>query len=186
MEQRPPEGTTRVRVDEEHEYVEYVRAHLPRLHRVAWLVLGDRDRAEDAVQNALTTLYRRWARRGEVDNLDAYVHSMVVRACLSDQRRPWTRVFLRDTPPDHAVEAAIGQVDERLLVHDALRRLPERQRIVVVLRFLCDLPVADVARVLGRSEGTVKAQTSTALRALRELFVATPATGADLSMRRPA
>lgn len=175
-----------MRVGDEDEYVEYVRAQLPRLHRVAWLVLGDRGRAEDAVQNALTSLYRRWGRRGEVENLDAYVHSMVVRACLSDQRRPWTRVFLRDTAPDVAVDGDAGRVDDRLLVGQALRRLPERQRIVVVLRFLCDMPVADVARVLGRSEGTVKAQTSTALRTLRELFDVTPAAGADLPMRRPA
>jgi RNA polymerase sigma-70 factor (sigma-E family) len=175
-----------VRVDEEHEYVEYVRAQLPRLHRVAWLVLGDRHRAEDAVQNALTTLYRRWSRRVEVDNLDAYVHSMVVRACLSDQRRSWTRVFLRDTPPDSAVDAVSGQVDDRLVVGQALRRLPERQRIVVVLRFLCDMSVADVARVLGRSEGTVKAQTSTALRTLRDVFEAAQGTGVQLPMRRPA
>ena len=175
-----------MRTDEEHEYVEYVRSRLPRLHRVAWLVLGDRDRAEDAVQNALATLYRRWSRRGEVDNLDAYVHSMVVRACLSDQRRPWTRVFLRDTLPDRPVDSRGGQVDERLVVQQALRRLPERQRIVVVLRFLCDMSVADVAQVLDRSEGTVKAQTSTALRTLRELFETAPFSEAGLSMGRRA
>lgn len=177
--------TARVRVDDERDYVEYVRAQLPRLHRVAVLVLGDRDRAEDAVQNALTTLYRRWSRRGDVANLDAYVHSMVVRACLSDQRRPWTRVFLRAAPPDTGIDAGTGAVDDRLAVRQALRRLPERQRLVVALRFLCDLPVADVARVLGRSEGTIKAQTSVALRTLRELFEA-PGRDAGLPARRSA
>ncbi|WP_433604021.1 SigE family RNA polymerase sigma factor [Dactylosporangium sp. CA-139114] len=173
-----------MRVDDEREYVEYVRAHLPRPHRVAVLVLGDRDRAEDAVQNALTTLYRRWSKRGEVASLDAYVHSMVVRACLSDQRRPWARVFLRGSPPDREVDAATGAVDDRLAVRQALRRLPERQRLVVALRFLCDMSVADVAQVLGRSEGTIKAQTSVALRTLRELFEAS--SRAELPARRSA
>ncbi|WP_433040506.1 SigE family RNA polymerase sigma factor [Dactylosporangium sp. CS-033363] len=173
-----------MRVDEEREYVEYVRAQLPRLHRVAVLVLGDRDRAEDAVQNALTTLYKRWSKRGEISNLDAYVHSMVVRACLSDQRRPWTRVFLRGSPPDTEVDAGTSQVDDRLAVRQALKRLPERQRLVVALRFLCDMSVADVALVLGRSEGTIKAQTSVALRTLRELFEASA--GAELPARRSA
>jgi RNA polymerase sigma-70 factor (sigma-E family) len=173
----------RVRVEDEREYVEYVRSQLHRMHRVAFLVLGDRGRAEDAVQNALTTLYKRWTRRGDVTNLDAYVHSMVVRACLSDQRRPWTRVFLGGAPPDTPVGARTGEVDDRLAVRDALRRLPERQRMVVALRFLCDLPVADVARVLGRSEGTVKAQTSAALRTLRVMFEASGA-GAGLRSGR--
>ncbi|GAA2353697.1 SigE family RNA polymerase sigma factor [Dactylosporangium salmoneum] len=174
-----------MRVDDEREYVEYVEAHLPRLYRVAVLVLGERHRAEDAVQSALTTLYRRWSRRADVANLDAYVHSMVVRACLSDQRRPWTRVFLGGAPPDIGVDAGTGAVDDRLAVRQALRRLPERQRLVVALRFLCDMSVADVAEVLGRSEGTIKAQTSVALRTLRGMFDA-PDPGAQLPARRPA
>jgi RNA polymerase sigma-70 factor (sigma-E family) len=157
-----------LRADQEHDYIEYVRSRIPRLHHVACLVLGDAHRADDAVQNALTVLYRRWTRMGDVDNLDAYVHTMVVRACLADRRRPWvTRVLLRDNAPDRAVEAGGETVEDRLAIRSALDRLPERQRIVIVLRFLCDLPVAEVARLVGRSEGTVKSRTATALAALR-------------------
>lgn len=162
-----------MRADQEHDYVEYVRSRIPRLHHVAYLVLGDRDRADDAVQNTLTVLYRRWTRLAEVDNLDAYVHTMVVRACLADRRRPWSRVLLRDTSPDGPVAGGEGRVDEQLLIRQALDRLPERQRIVVVLRFLCDLPVAEVARLIGRSEGTVKSRTSYALTALRRSIPST-------------
>ncbi|GAA3282523.1 MULTISPECIES: SigE family RNA polymerase sigma factor [Dactylosporangium] len=164
-----------MQVDDEREYVEYVRLRLPRLHRVAYLVLGDEHRAQDAVQNALTTLYKRWSGRGQVDNLDAYVHTMVVRACLADQRRPWARVLLRAEPPDRPVDEAGGLVDERLAIRQCLRRLPERQRIVVVLRFLCDMSIADVAATLGRSENTVKSHTAAALRTLRDAFESLPA-----------
>lgn len=163
-----------MQVDEEQEYVEYVRSRLPRLHRVAFLVLGDGYRAEDAVQTALTTLYGRWSRRGQVENLDAYVHTMVVRACLADQRRPWARVFLRAEAPDTAVNPDSGLVDERLVIRQALRRLPERQRVVIVLRFLCDMSIADVAAMLGRSEGTVKSHTAAALRTLRAVYTLPP------------
>ncbi|MET7419911.1 SigE family RNA polymerase sigma factor [Dactylosporangium sp. NPDC005555] len=166
---RPWKGTARVEADDEREYVEYVRSRLPRLYRAAYLVLGDGHRAEDAVQNALTTLYRRWSRRGQLDNLDAYVHTMVVRACLADQRRPWAKVFLRAEAPDAAVEGGDTLVDDRLAIRQALRRLPERQRLVIVLRFLCDLPIAEVAAAIGRSENTVKSHTAAALRTLRDI-----------------
>jgi RNA polymerase sigma-70 factor (sigma-E family) len=152
----------------EQEYIEYVRARIPRLHRIAHQLLGDGHLADDAVQNALATLYGRWPKLHHVDNLDAYVHTMVVRSCLADRRRPWSRVLLREAPPDRAVEHADHDVEQRMLLRAALRALPERQRTVLVLRFLCDLPVSEVARLLNRSEGTVKSQTSYGLAALRK------------------
>jgi len=159
-----------LRTEQEHEYVGYVRARLPALRRTAYLVLGDGDRADDAVQDALTVLYRRWGRLTEVASLDAYVHTMVVRACLTYRRRGWSRVLLRGDPPDSAVESGSGRVDDRVVIRMALDRLPVRQRIAVILRYLCDLPVADVAQVLGCSEGTVKSRTHHGLRALRAVL----------------
>jgi RNA polymerase sigma-70 factor (sigma-E family) len=160
-------GAPRVRAEHEHDYVEWVRASLPRLHRVAYRVLGDGDRADDAVQNALVALYRRWPRIHQVEHLDAYAHTMVVNACLADGRRLWSRVLLRPAAPDTEARGGSSQVDDRMLIRQALRRLPEPQRVVVILRFLCDLPVAEVARTLNCSEGTVKSRTSHGLRALR-------------------
>jgi RNA polymerase sigma-70 factor (sigma-E family) len=169
-----------LRPDLEHDYSQYVAARLPRLHRIAYQLLGDRHRADDAVQDALTALYLRWPRMHDVRNLDAYVHTMVVRAVLSDRRRFWARVQLWGAPPDDAPAAGPGDdagVEQRVVLRQALRALPEGQRTVLVLRFLCDLPVEEVAAVLGRSEGTVKSQTSHGLKSLRrrlsgaELFV---------------
>jgi RNA polymerase sigma-70 factor (sigma-E family) len=160
-----------LRPDLEHDYTQYVAARLPRLHAIAYQLLGDRHRADDAVQDALTALYQRWGRMHEVRNLDAYVHTMVVRAVLSDRRRFWARVQLWASPPDEAsVNAPEARVEQRMVLRDALRRLPEGQRTVLVLRFLCDLPVDEVAAVLGRSEGTVKSQTSNGLTSLRRLL----------------
>jgi RNA polymerase sigma-70 factor (sigma-E family) len=164
-----------LRTEQEHEYVEYVRSRLPVLRRAAYLVLGDADRADDAVQDALAVLYRKWGRLAEVTSMDAYVHTMVVRACLTYQRRSWSRVLLRGDPPDVPVESGSGRVDERLLVRAALGQLPLRQRMAVILRYLCDLPVADVAQVLGCSEGTVKSRTHHGLRALRAVLRERPA-----------
>jgi RNA polymerase sigma-70 factor (sigma-E family) len=159
-----------VRPDREHDFSLYVQARIPRLHRVAYQLLGDRDRADDAVQNTLTVLYQRWNRMHDVDNLDAYVHTMVVRSCLSDRRRWWAKVQLRETTPDVPVAADDPLVEQRMVLRSALRRLPEGQRTVLVLRSLCDLPVAEVARLMNRSEGTVKRQTFSGLGNLRRVL----------------
>ncbi|MFG2045296.1 SigE family RNA polymerase sigma factor [Dactylosporangium sp. NPDC048998] len=162
-----------MRPDLEHDYTQYVAARLPRLHRIAYQLLGDRHRADDAVQDALTSLYQHWPRVHEVHNLDAYVHTMVVRAVLSDRRRFWARVQLWGSPPEPAGPPHPPDepgVEQRMVLRQALRALPEGQRTVLVLRFLCDLPVEEVAAVLSRSEGTVKSQTSHGLRALRRLL----------------
>jgi RNA polymerase sigma-70 factor (sigma-E family) len=169
-------GAETLRPEWEPDYVEYVRGRLPRLHRIAYQLIGDGHRADDMVQDVLARLYVRWPRTREVANLDAYVHVMLVRACLADHRRAWSRVVLRGTPAERAVEAGSERVEQRLVVRAALRTLPERQRTVLVLRFLCDLPVSEVARLLNRSEGTVKSQTSYGLRALRSVIDATAST----------
>ena len=159
-----------MRPDLEHDYTQYVAARLPRLHRIAYQLVGDRHRADDAVQDALTTLYQKWARIREVHNLDAYVHTMVVRAALSDRRRLWSRVLLWDRPPDALTASEGPEIERHVVLRDALRALPEGQRTVLVLRYLCDLSVEEVAAVVGRSEGTVKSQTSHAIRTLRRLL----------------
>lgn len=161
-----------VRPDLEHDYTQYVAARLPRLHTIAYRLLGDGHRADDAVQEALTALYQRWPRLREVRNLDAYVHTMVVRAVLSDRRRFWARVQLWAGGPPEPDPGPPGEpaVEHRLVLRHALRQLPEGQRTVLALRFLCDLPVQDVAAALGVSDGTVKSQTFNGLKALRRLL----------------
>ncbi|MEU7873006.1 SigE family RNA polymerase sigma factor [Dactylosporangium sp. NPDC049140] len=156
-----------MRPDREDEFLQYVSSRKQRLHRVAYHLLGDRDRADDAVQDVLTVLYQRWNRMHDVANLDGYAHTMVVRECLRDRRRWLSRVHLWESPPDVPVVATDPDVEERMLLRAALRQLPERQRTVLVLRFLCDLPVLEVAALLGVAEGTVKAHTAKGLDALR-------------------
>jgi RNA polymerase sigma-70 factor (sigma-E family) len=172
-----------LRVELEQDFADYVRGRLTRLHRVAYHLLGDRDRADDAVQAALVTLYRRWPRMHAVVNLDAYVHTMVVRACLADRRHWWSRVRLGTAASEVGVEGGGAGVEERMVLRTALHGLPERQRTVLVLRFLCDLPVAEVAALLGRSEGTVKSQTSYGLQALRRALGAQASV--PVQQRRP-
>lgn len=158
-----------MRSETEAEYVEYVTARLPALHRAAFLLCGgDADRADDVVQSTITRLYQRWRQASRADNLDAYVHRMLVHTFVDEKRRAWSKVrLLAESPGGPAVEPHTA-VDDRGALVAALRTLPPRQRAVLVLRFLLDRPVEEVADILGCSEGTVKSQTSRGLSLLRD------------------
>jgi RNA polymerase sigma factor (sigma-70 family) len=104
-----------------------------------------------------------------VDNLDGYVHTMLVRTFLDEKRRGWWKVRLFGASPEPPA-VADGPSEDRALLRTALAQIPPRQQAVLVLRFLCDQPVSAVARILGCSEGTVKSQTSHGLNALRKLL----------------
>ena len=152
----------------EEEYVEYVRARIPALRRVAYALCGDWHRADDLVQQAITRLYVHWERARTATDLHRYTHTMLVRAFLDERRLLWARVRLFGSLPEPQPVEPVG-VEDREILRAALARLPRRQRAVLVLRFLCDLSVDDVAEILGCSPGTVKSQTSHGLAALRRL-----------------
>lgn len=177
-----------MRDDAEREYVEYVTARVPALRRLAFVLIGDGHRADDLVQQTITRLYLKWHRAQAADNLDAYVRTMLVRTYVDEKRLAWSRVRLfRETPEAAAVEE-IGAEDRHVL-RAALRKLPRRQRAVVVLRFFYDLSVEEVGATLGCSTGTVKSQTSRGLAALRTCTSATsavPAPTACTLTRLPA
>ena len=151
------------------EYLAYVHGRTTGLRRTAYLLCGDEHQADDLVQETITKLYARWPRISAVENIDAYVHTMMVRAFLDEKRRGWWKVRLFGAPPERPATVA-GQAEDRTLVRAALAKVPPRQQAVLVLRFLCDLPVAEVAVILGCSEGTVKSQTSHGITALRKIL----------------
>ncbi|TDP97095.1 SigE family RNA polymerase sigma factor [Labedaea rhizosphaerae] len=158
--------------DRDAEFGEYVDSRLTLMRRTAFLLGGgDWHAAEDLVQTALTKLYTAWPRLRQDGAVDAYVRKVLVRTVIDESRRPWRkRERSVDEPPDVSVPAV--RVDDVLDVRRALRRLPAGQRAVVVLRYWDDLSITETARVLGRSEGTVKSQAAKGLAALRDLLAA--------------
>lgn len=151
------------------DFTEYVTARSGWFRKVAYLLCGDWHWADDLVQSAITRLYTNWPRAVRADNLDGYARRTLVNTFLAEQRTSWwRRVDLRGT--DHDRPAPGPDVEAALDLRAALDRLPARQRATVVLRYFGDLPVADTARALGCSEGTVKSQTAKAVDTLRELL----------------
>lgn len=159
------------RVDDE-EFVAFASASLPTLRRTAFLMCSDWHRAEDAAQEALIRVYRSWHRVERREGLLAYARRTTVRLIIDESRRPWRRETPTDV--DHRVSTATAPDPATALVERdamvrALSSLSPGRRACVVLRYYHDLSVAQTARELGCSEGTVKSQTSDALRALRPL-----------------
>ena len=151
------------------EYLAYVHGRGPALRRLAYLLCGNVHQADDLVQETITKVYARWPRLRKVENLDAYVHTILVRTFLDERRRGWWKVGLLGAAPDRPAPAEVP-AEDRAVLRAALAQVPARQQAVLVLRYLCDQPVSDVARILGCSEGTVKSQTAHGLTALRRLL----------------
>ncbi|GAA3460757.1 MULTISPECIES: SigE family RNA polymerase sigma factor [Saccharothrix] len=155
---------------DEQEFAEYFVARREAVRRTAFLLCGDWHRADDLAQTAFVALHRRWRKVRDKQALDAYVRRSVVRAVIDESRRPWRRERFVDQVPD--TPATDGEVADSVATRETLvaglRRVPPRQRAVLVLRFLEGLDVSATAEALGCSEGTVKSQTSRGLEALRE------------------
>ncbi len=144
-------------------FEEYVATRGARLYGTAVLLTQDRGLAEDLVQVSLLKAWRHWSR---IESPDAYLRRTMVHTYTSWWRRRWNGELATADPPERYVAPDTEAVDERTDLRAALARLPRRQRAVVVLRFYEDLSVAEVARELGCTEGTVKSQTSKALARL--------------------
>jgi RNA polymerase sigma-70 factor (sigma-E family) len=156
-----------MRGDAEQEYVEYVSARLPALRKAAYLLCRDPHRADDIVQATTTALYRSWHRARSADSLDAYVHRTLVRKYLDDRNLGWARVWLMRQPPD-APQQPVSRIEDREELRAALVLLPRAQRSVLVLRFVCDLSVDQVAQVLDTSPSNVKSHCARGLAAMRQ------------------
>jgi RNA polymerase sigma-70 factor (sigma-E family) len=150
------------------DFTAYVSAIRPRLRRQAFVLCGDWHEADDLVQDTFVALYGRWPKLVRRDELDQYARTILVRKFVSLRRRVrWRREILCPEPPDRPQDRDEAR-DLRMSMLARLRRLPPRQRAVVVLRFWEDLSVEQTAAVLGISAGTVASQSHKALAALRE------------------
>lgn len=151
------------------EFSEFFTARFDRARRTAYALCGDWGEAEEIAQQAFVRMYAHW-RKVRREGADGYLHVVVTRVFLDSRRRSRKRERSVANPPERAVPADTSSADERQPLLAALRRVPPRQRAVLVLRFLHDLSVEQVADTLKCSTGTVKSQTSRGLRALREAY----------------
>jgi RNA polymerase sigma factor (sigma-70 family) len=134
----------------------------PRMTRVAFMLTGSNEVAEDVVQDAFLQLYGRFDR---IEDPAPYLYRSVVNGCGA--RRRHRRVVERLQHLTAATDVASLEVDE---TWGALTRLSPRRRAAVVLRYYADLPLAEVAEALDCKVGTAKSMLHRALAELREVI----------------
>jgi len=152
-------------------FEEFAHARTPHLHRSAWLLCGDRHQAEDLVQETLAKVFVRWGRRGpRIENPAAYAQTTLVRTFLSGKRRrSSTELPFADLPDTTGSDPTSGS-DLRMSLLAALAQLSDLDRAVLVLRYLHDLPVDEVANQLGLTSGAVRTRSSRATERVRPLL----------------
>jgi RNA polymerase sigma-70 factor (sigma-E family) len=153
------------------DFAEFVDGSLPALLRFGYMLTGSAQEAEDLVQDALAKSLRRW-RRVRVDNPVAYTRRIMINTHLTRRRMWGARVRLGDVPDAATDDAGLRRGEDWDALRRALALLPSRQRAVLVLRYLEDLPDTAIAGLLGCSPGTVRSHASRGLAALRPLLTA--------------
>ncbi|QXJ26494.1 SigE family RNA polymerase sigma factor [Actinomadura graeca] len=136
--------------------------------RLATLMVGDPATAEDVVQDAFLGLHHRWARLRDPAAALTYARSAVLNRCRSVLRRRAVAARFGHAyePPAWSAESAALIGEERRELLAAVAALPRRQREVLALRYFCELPEHEIARILGISRGTVSSTASRAMSAL--------------------
>ena len=154
---------------DEQSFDEFYAASFQRLVGQLYALTGDRDEAQDCVQEAFV---RAWAHRRKLDRAghpEAWVRTTAYRLAVSR----WRRTTRGRRPADRSLAAPVTSPppdESYVALVAALRQLPEPQRQALVLHHVCDLPVLDVARETGVPEGTVKARLSRGRIALAALL----------------
>lgn len=149
----------------DEEFTDFARASATGLRHAAYLLTGDRDAAEDAVQAALVRTYAAW-RRVRRDDAFAYARRVMVNY-LTDKWRRRLKEYATGELPETPYGDFAEDVALRHWITGALAELTLRERAVIVMRYLFDLPEETVARDLGVTVGTVKSTSSRALAKMR-------------------
>ncbi|MCX4748617.1 SigE family RNA polymerase sigma factor [Kitasatospora sp. NBC_01287] len=156
-------------VDHLTEFTAYVRERRASLYATAYHLTGDRFEAEDLLQSALFSTYRAWGRITDKAAVGGYLRRTMTNLHIS----AWRRRKLNEYPTEELPETvgdtdAMGGTELRAVLWQALAKLPENQRTMLVLRYYEGRTDPEIADILGISVGTVKSSIWRALRRLRE------------------
>lgn len=157
----------------EHAFHAFFEAHHAELARLAYLVTGEAEVADDLAADALLEVWRYWDRVVAADSPVGYARGILVNLARNRIRRLGReRRGLLGLVPLWSERAYAEDVDVPAVVdvRGALRRLPYRRRACVVLRYAFDLSEQETARTLGVTVGTVKSQTSRGVTQLAALL----------------
>ena len=150
---------------EDRQFPEFFVSQYGRLRRLGFLLTGSWGEGEELAQETLVRVYWRWSLVRRQEHPEAYARKVLVNRHRSLLRR--LRLEARHARRDRVEALELGPHEELLVVREAIRRLPTRQRTVLVLRYHQDLPEQEVAKLLRIPLGTVKSLSNRAMARLR-------------------
>lgn len=177
----------RARSGDQEAFADLVHQISDTLLGVARRILRDPGLAEDVLQNALLTIWRKLPHLRDADRFEGWAFRILVHACYADapRNRRWaSTIRVLHTDVASSVDD-IQKISDRDELDQAFRRLPLDQRAVFVLHHHVGLPLVEVAETLGIPDGTARSRLHYATRALRAAFEQARATQ-DLREGRPA
>lgn len=175
--ERPGEGVAREVTGKRHtnvaeaEFVAYVRERRASLYATAYHLTGDRFEAEDLLQSALFSTYRAWDRISDKAAVGGYLRRTMTNLHISAWRRRKLNEYPTEELPEPAVSTqndAMRGTELRTVLWQALAKLPELQRTMLVLRYYEGRTDPEIADILNISVGTVKSGIWRSLRRLRD------------------
>lgn len=153
----------------EAEFTAYVQERRTALFATAYHLTGDRHEAEDLLQSALFSTYRAWDRISDKAAVGGYLRRTMTNLHISAWRRRKLNEYPTEELPEKAGEQdAMRSSELRAVLWQALARLPELQRTMLVLRYYEGRTDPEIAEILDISVGTVKSSIWRSLRRLRE------------------
>ena len=153
----------------EAEFTAYVQERRASLYATAYHLTGDRFEAEDLLQSALFSTYRAWERISDKAAVGGYLRRTMTNLHISAWRRRKVNEYPTEELPETVGETdAMRGTELRAVLWQALARLPELQRTMLVLRYYEGRTDPEIADILGISVGTVKSSIRPSLRRLRE------------------
>ena len=152
-------------------FEQLARAAFPRLKGVAYLILRDADRAEDAVQDALVAAWQGLRALRDPDAWDAWLRRLLVRTCYrfakQDRRRTEVELNVSPDPVRAGTTNDSATVADREWILDELARIDVEKRAVIVLHYYLDLPLREVAEILDVPSGTAASRLHRGLELMR-------------------
>lgn len=149
------------------DYDAFFRVEYPRLVAIGTALCGDRELARDLAQETLLRAFREWPTIGALERPGAWCRRVLVNLSIDRGRRAGREQRALDRiGSSPAMPGPPSGVAEAAQFWAAVRQLPERQRVAVVLHYVEDQPLAVIGDVLGIATGTVKASLHSARRTL--------------------
>src|SRR5438067_12169715 len=162
------ETLRRARAGDGDAFAAVIGEHESMVYSIAWHFFADRQRSEEIAQDVFLQLYRHLDRIESRAHLVFWLRQVTSRRCIDELRRAGPRRVSLDDAPDVSVAPSAADPLASRRLRELVAQLPERQRLMVTLRYQEDLDPAEISRVIGMPVNTIKSHLHRALLALRK------------------